>query len=77
MSQASREAQEQYLRDQEAARVAIEVAKRPLSAEDVALLTLRDIDQMSGEVYKVHVTTNPAFVVRVNELATTEKRRPR
>ena len=50
---------------------------KSLSAEQVASLTSRDIDVMSGDEYKVHVQTNPAFVTRVNELAVTEKRKPR
>ena len=49
---------------------------QPLSADQVALLTSVDVDRMSSDVYRTHVTTNPAFVTRVNELATTEKRKP-
>jgi hypothetical protein len=48
-----------------------------LTAEQIASLTSRDVDVMSGDEYKVHVQTNPAFVTRVNELAVTEKRKPR
>jgi hypothetical protein len=48
-----------------------------LTADQVALLTSADVDRMSSDVYKIHVTTNPAFVTRVNELAGTEKRKPR
>ena len=48
-----------------------------LSADQVALLTSADVDRMPSEVYKIHVSTNPAFVTRVNELAITEKRKPR
>jgi hypothetical protein len=48
-----------------------------LSAEQVALLTSADVDRMTSDEYKTHVTTNPAFVTRVNELAVTEKRKPR
>jgi hypothetical protein len=77
MSQSSKEAQERYRLEQAAAQVKTEAAKQPLSADAVALLTSRDIDQMAAEVYKVHITTNPAFVTRVNELAPTEKRKPR
>jgi hypothetical protein len=77
MKQSQQEAQEQYRRNQAAAQAQLDAAKQPMNADAVALLTSRDIDQMSGEVYKVHITSNPAFVTRVNELATTEKRKPR
>ncbi len=70
MRQSTLEAQEKYRRDQESARTALEAAKRPLSADSVALLTLQAVDEMAGEVYKVHLS-NPAFVARVNELETT------
>jgi len=77
MRQSQQEAQEQYRRNQVAAQAQLDAAKQPLNADSVALLTWHDIDQMPAEVYKVHLTTNPAFVTRVNELAATEKRRPR
>jgi hypothetical protein len=48
-----------------------------LSAEQVALLTSADVDRMTSDVYRTHLSTNPAFVARVNELAATEARRPR
>jgi hypothetical protein len=70
-------ANEQYRLDQVAAQVRLDSAKQPINADTLALLTSHDIDQMPAEVYKVHLTTNPAFVTRVNELATTEKRKPR
>ena len=73
MKQSQQNANDQYRRDQ----ARLESAKQPINADTVALLTSRDIDQMPAEVYKVHLTTNPAFVTRVNELAVTEKRKPR
>ena len=73
MKQSQQNANDQYRRDQ----ARLESAKQPINADTVALLTSRDIDQMPAEVYKVHLTTNPAFVTRVNELAATEKRKPR
>lgn len=48
-----------------------------LSAEQVALLTSADVDRMASDVYRTHITTNPEFVAKVNELAATEKRKPR
>jgi len=77
MKQSQQNANDQYRRDQAAAQARLESAKQPINADTVALLTSRDIDQMPAEVYKVHLTTNPAFVTRVNELAVTEKRKPR
>lgn len=50
---------------------------QPLSAERIAQLTSAEIDRMPSEEYKTHLTTNPAFVTRVNELAVNEKRKPR
>jgi len=69
--------QEQYRRSQVEAQARMEAAKRPINADSVALLTDRDIDQMPAEVYKVHVTTNPAFAARVNELEALKTRKPR
>jgi len=69
--------QEQYRRSQQDTQARLVAAKQPINADSVALLTDRDIDQMPAEVYKVHLTTNPAFVARVNELEALKTRKPR
>lgn len=68
MKQSQQEAEDQYRRNQAAAQAAINAAKQPFTADEVSALTLMDIDRMPSEVYKVHLSTNPAFVTRVNEL---------
>jgi len=75
MNQSQIEAQAKYRADQAAATAATAAAKQPIN--DVYLLTLRDIDNMSSDVYRVHVQTNPAFVIRVNELEATRPPRQR
>ena len=77
MNQSQHDAQEAYRRNQAATQAALEAAKQPLSADALSSLTLRDIEQMAFEVYKKHLTTNPAFCARVDELEAARPPRPR
>lgn len=69
MKQSVLDAQEAYRQTQVAAVAVITAAKQPMTADQVAALTSRDIDLVPAEVYKVHVVSNPVFAARVNELS--------
>jgi hypothetical protein len=73
MSQKEAQAYRQELVNRQ---VQSEQRKLPLSADQVAALTLADVDAYSSDEYLVHLKTNPVFVARVDELEKTRKPRP-
>ena len=77
MNQSMKDAQERINRDNAVRQAQSDARKQPLSAEEVASLTLGYVDSLSSDEYKIHVTTNPAFVTKVNELEAARGSRPR
>ena len=50
--------------------------KRPLSADQVASLTIADVETYSSDEYLVHLKTTVGFAARVDELEKTRRPRP-